>query len=695
MRNLLIYCSIWICLPSLTAQIEWEALPPHNLEAIDITYAGGESTLVGFLNFPPRILVSADLGKTWSIVLHHDAGFYDGVPGNERFTHRALVVREGPRDKIFIGFENKIYLYDVQTSELLEFLEMDRYWLTDFFVLPNSNTIVLGSNALVLFDKDGKELEEHWMNDFHGKLIPGKNDKHTLNYYSNEGRYLVYFNSDLTEVSAYDEFLLNDNNLFEFQDDRIFGISSYSDDGKDWIPYQNDISGLVSTFGDGVIHILTSSDKLYLSEDNGTTFILKGEINNGFKSIYSSDVWQLKDGGLLYETNLACSNTLIKYSESGYKDFTSVNAYIGHPHATNIEASNSTNIFVNECGDIRYSINSQGQGWQFFEPQLFEDCDYINSIIALEDKSLISSKSLCYSADEGLSWYNNSNWIYGDVYIKSKKTYSIDYPFVHLSNDFGRTWEFKAVFFGDYYSDDFGFSSAENFFFYSSHRFSQIVKTNIEGELISITSSPFSGDSRANLITSYEGDKVFAFVKSRDRELKLMRSLDDGITYEILDLEIDGNYYLDHIDNLYIYNEKEIWLSIDNGDTWMDITPDKEFYKITDMDVSWDGHIYLSTYGSPILRSEQNVGLLSQSSEVVEGDPIIYPNPTTDLMRIHSDVMGQIESYTIYNLDGLEIQRGRLTDRTLNVTSIQNGAYLLHLKDSKGITYFQKIFVLR
>jgi len=82
---------------------------------------------------------------------------------------------------------------------------------------------------------------------------------------------------------------------------------------------------------------------------------------------------------------------------------------------------------------------------------------------------------------------------------------------------------------------------------------------------------------------------------------------------------------------------------------------------------------------------------VSNKNERVSTTPIsVYPNPSTDKIRIESDK--KMSAYELYNMNGQLVQSGNLLGNTLNVETIPDGHYTLtcSTKDEK---YFFAQFV--
>jgi hypothetical protein len=68
----------------------------------------------------------------------------------------------------------------------------------------------------------------------------------------------------------------------------------------------------------------------------------------------------------------------------------------------------------------------------------------------------------------------------------------------------------------------------------------------------------------------------------------------------------------------------------------------------------------------------------------------VYPNPTSDVLKITSDVI--YDSYRVYNVIGSTVMEGNLNADTINVNSLEAGTYFIELsnKDSKSNIQFVK-----
>ncbi len=92
---------------------------------------------------------------------------------------------------------------------------------------------------------------------------------------------------------------------------------------------------------------------------------------------------------------------------------------------------------------------------------------------------------------------------------------------------------------------------------------------------------------------------------------------------------------------------------------------------------SWDG------YALVLNSTDLSISTLSVNEVVRESnDFIIYPNPTSDSIYIDS-AFGKVEQYTIYDLQGRFMVKGRLTltEQTVNISQLSSGTYIIQLLD--------------
>jgi hypothetical protein len=70
-------------------------------------------------------------------------------------------------------------------------------------------------------------------------------------------------------------------------------------------------------------------------------------------------------------------------------------------------------------------------------------------------------------------------------------------------------------------------------------------------------------------------------------------------------------------------------------------------------------------------------------------DVIVYPNPMNESLTVSMLSNHKLQSATIYDLIGNEIITSNKSD--IDVSHLQNGVYVIRIKDNNGNTYSQKV----
>jgi len=81
-----------------------------------------------------------------------------------------------------------------------------------------------------------------------------------------------------------------------------------------------------------------------------------------------------------------------------------------------------------------------------------------------------------------------------------------------------------------------------------------------------------------------------------------------------------------------------------------------------------------------------------EQQNVKKNEIFVFPNPTKDELRIVSEVPFDNLPFTIYNISGKKIVNGQwLNGKSINVSALSAGIYMLTLKTADGSTKTQKI----
>ena len=76
---------------------------------------------------------------------------------------------------------------------------------------------------------------------------------------------------------------------------------------------------------------------------------------------------------------------------------------------------------------------------------------------------------------------------------------------------------------------------------------------------------------------------------------------------------------------------------------------------------------------------------------MVSNNLIIYPNPTSNFLKIQWDnVETDSFSATIFDLSGKKIGIEKISNNLISVQKLQKGTYILEIEDKKGKKYSSK-----
>lgn len=86
----------------------------------------------------------------------------------------------------------------------------------------------------------------------------------------------------------------------------------------------------------------------------------------------------------------------------------------------------------------------------------------------------------------------------------------------------------------------------------------------------------------------------------------------------------------------------------------------------------------LSSWTNPEEFSTLNVKTIDKPSTALK----IYPNPTTGILNLQSET--GLESYQLYDLQGRIVKQGKLIDKQIDLSGVDNGLYFLRVRDQAG-----------
>jgi len=394
------------------------------------------------------------------------------------------------------------------------------------------------------------------------------------------------------------------------KNNRIFSNTAYTDDGgTTWnkLPLSTDKNLTYFNLGhDGNLFYKIEKD-VYRSSDNGNTFT-KMDLNIDYITFMSTS----KAGIFALGANIEKCIPHIFISTIQNPILQKIDNEIGSYHAEKVFAGIDENISISEC-NYNFKNKNTIQDWQKIKfgndlnEYIYEFFNISNGeIIALSNDNIFKSK------DNGKNW-NKSNQkvnFYYDLNISEKngKLFIFGLDSIYFSNDYGEKWDSKFVDFDlfGYYAYSVQYSERMDIYYFDNFNATAISKYN----LITQESKPINSNVNSNFgqfITSYDGSILYT-LKTESWPYMLETSYDYGTTFiskQLDGFENNGPVFIkaDHLGNIYLYSEKSIHMSSDDGQNWVDITPDfPELVSINDLKVSYDNYIYMATTGMGILK---------------------------------------------------------------------------------------------
>lgn len=580
---------------------------PANCEMTGYTlrYITEEGHYVGSVLSTRDHIYSTDAGLTWELLCIED---------EYRRPAQSEVSENGKF--VFIG-ENRINSYNTTTQECQEILEHNsNFGIEDAVVLASGEIVaVYVFGDLIFYDSNGNEEMVH-------ELV-GNIGSRKIHFQAGYPTYLTYHESFdeetiLREINIETQTLGpkliipdSDNNKFLYQDGVLYSSSAKSEDGGvTWIKYPNfnPIEKILDFAVDGNVLMLVGGTNSYYSDNSGQSF----SITQHNLVIDANPILNvLSRNGVFFVFDQKLNNNIIASTTDNGVSWTTTDATIEQPNNRNIIAAKGERLITSsDCGRVKYDpANSQ----QWEEAMFSVDKALPNDNLFTADFTGYS-----YSTDFGDSWnYTAYDFQFiefpTDIVCKEDIVYITGFNQTLFSTDGGITftlWEpsfwlldpatfalfdNRKVILNDEFSND-----SDNFILY-----------DFTTETTTVLSKTYSADTHIDIATAWSGPTVYILetVAPGSEELALLSSQDEGLSFTgvtVLPFRLTGEnpkMITDHNDNIIIYTSREIHISQDGGSSWLDLTPiGTSVQTITDLTISFDDYLYISTVGTGILR---------------------------------------------------------------------------------------------
>jgi len=588
------------------AQFEWEELPAHTYEQVKVIFSTEDDRLIGYHEFGTKLFASSDQGNTWDVLAEMD------LIGESNFIFSEKIVERGD-GVLFTIIDDFIFRIDEVNKTVVPFFTPNLFFSPgDFFFLDSGEVIVANISAVQKYSSTGNllvsvELDE---GSFDTNLIKGVGDTHYIYTYFG----ITKFNSSLSSVEEEIASGVSISGLLIGPSGKLFTDRRYSTDGVFWTDYAGDANGSPVINGEGDLYLINETST-FVSNDDGVSF---NEISSDLgirPNSFNTRVFKNGNTGFIF-SYFDCPSQLKSSSDGASWNDLSENLYNGFPFAFNMEAVNEGMIIVEGCDFGEFGVFRNGSwGPLVLDDDLSSSCNYFQEITSFPNGSLFNDEG-CQSNDDGQTWnYAGFYPGYGSqVDINGSGIYVVDYQSVHYSYDNGETWtekEFNSD--NSFFIDEGVVSVSEGIYINDDIGGNVVYRIDFDGNVVDAIASPLPNAAIGDMVSSFNQNKVYMLLSVWNNNSQLMVYDEDTNNavvkpLPVVDTDNRDRLFSDHGDNIYFMNKEKLFISPDHGDSWEDITPlNPGIRELTDMDVSWDGYLYVSTVGTPIIKSKYTV----------------------------------------------------------------------------------------
>ncbi len=578
------------------AQMTYGELPDNHKEIYKIIHVYSDGLTLAYTEYPSTLFISKDLGESW-----------EEIETNGHEVDRPSYIRThlDSEGRKYISHLNEIFLLDEDLNELVPVLIWDDYdYVEDFNFLPNGNIVVAESRFIRLYNENFELIKEHtwWTHSAH--ILIGDNGKYLVTNSHGASYSILGFDDDLEFT---EEMPIPSSRNFDLINGRIYGNSRFSDDyGDTWqyYPSENSIgSSLLAVDEDRMV--VEDDSEFLISYDSGVSFepIIIENPNS------MRDLFLHENGGIsIYSIVRESGEGVLRTTYDEGMTYNDIILNLGTEYALDVEVDDAGYAFVTY--KTRIDANR-------FDPTLevwssFGDESCISSSSA-QVKPLANSTILgnwgCISKDHGESWdrYGSSYIYVNEIIEKNEILYDVEHK-LRKSSDFGVTWEEIDFAELEDYPEYIDVTGEGNLIVYS-YDFNNPM-TNLYFQDGTVEELDFHNGINY-FFTAYTGPTVYIISQffSDSFLFKSHNGYNDftAITLPFLDISI-RDITVDYLNNLYVQNGTSLFMSRDEGETWEDISPNHpDIREITDVELGYDLHLYISTIGTSILKSDEPV----------------------------------------------------------------------------------------
>ncbi len=674
----IIFLVLVLCYGSSSAQVEWVEYPGHPLDPIGFIHKTSDQKFIGWSNGNQSLYISNGLGEEWE----HFAQLIDYT------SIFAPVIYEDREGRIHLFYNQTFYRLHIESKSVTPISRTDgSFNPVGFLFSTDGSTIAYDSYRIAHFKGGNASYvqinDQDW---FSSPLVQGKND----DFYITTRNRLLIFDSHLNEqIGDFITPFIIDELLFDSLG-RLYTEEGYTDDFVKWHKYPNNIRGKPIITNDGKLHLLDRK-VVYTSSNRGNDFSeclvdLEGHPNRAFP--YNEE-------GLIYYNDLGFGGAY--HSHNSCTDWLIIDGYSDTYSSGLLEAVSKDEIFLLKS----FPYDSYLWNSSMWLDNGEQDCIRSSAFLESNRSGIYFMGDQCKSTDKGKSWsmmdINNTE----NIVQNNSGIYTVDRETIFKSVDEGYSWT-KTEADLDSWLQKFTVSIGEKVYYYSRFNDKMVYILNSNGLLedsISVLNQPLKF---VNLQAAYDNEKVF-FVELNNfwnSVITVYNENTNSKTSHLLPFDLAGDeleFKIDHLNNLYFYNDEIIWMSIDEGVSWLDITPTNSgLIRIIDLDVSWDNYLFVSTIGTPVLRSMEPLVVVVTTQKVEDPDILVYPNPAEHILNIDIPAYLKVYSVSVFDMNGTQVysQSEMQHENQINIENLNEGLHLLEVLLKSGHSYRKKVAVV-
>lgn len=474
---------------------------------------------------------------------------------------------------------------------------------------------------------------------------------------------------------------------------RLFSSNMYSDDGAmSWTEISSPVDVRWGTSMDVYknVIVIMADDHLLLSTDYGETFTTKSH-NLDASSFYEVSIYNEGNSLLIHNSH---TYDYLFFSDNLGTSWSAYDNTFDFPNAIKIASTEADQLVTNTISCTQqYHLSNN---WN--EVTLSDD-SHLWDIKGLPNGNYVglNARDIYISRDNGAYWeVTEPDFYESELRTKEGVVYVTGYSGVAISQNNGEDYtRYDESLLPNLWNKHYDYFDDLKAVYYDTE--GQLKTFDFTTSEKATLGKTYDALTHINITTDWSGPGFYLleYASASQEELVVVRSSSaSGSSFDLKAIPFapvgnDHTIRTDHNGYVIIYNTDQILISQDEGNTWMDITPERnDLWLITDLTISHDSYIYLSTIGSEILKLNcalDNDIIDCVQSELMTDDKEtlslqVFPNPFIDHINLQTEANLNFE-VNIYNANGLLMKSEKNMDR-IELDAYSAGLYLLEVSDS-------------